>query len=248
MEWVYLSPHLDDVALSCGGLVWQQAHSRRHVSVLTICAGDPPPGEFSEFVLSLHTRWKTSSHAITQRRQEDIESCQLLGAAAHHLSIPDCIYRRGGEQNLPLYPTEESIFGPPHPVETGLLEELAATLASIISDGARVVSPLAIGNHVDHHLTRQAAEKLGLRLWYYADFPYVLKNSQNLEQLEREGWEWQLFPLLEQGVQIWLEAIAAHASQISTFWPDLESMRSEMRAYYRNEHGVRLWRPANSRL
>ncbi|UCH60809.1 MAG: PIG-L family deacetylase [Anaerolineales bacterium] len=243
MQWVYLSPHLDDVTLSCGGLVWQQSHAGQHVSIITICAGDPPPGEYSPFARSLHLRWKTGVQAINQRRQEDLASCQLMGAAAHHMAIPDCIYRRGGPDEQPLYVSEEAIFGALHKDEAGLIDNLVADLAASISDQAVVVSPLALGNHVDHNLTRTAAENLRRRLWYYADYPYVLKNMHAITQLQGQGWQWQLFPLTERAVDIWLEAIAAHTSQISTFWPDLESMRAEVRYYIQREQGVRLWQP-----
>ncbi|NIR65608.1 MAG: hypothetical protein GWN61_15380, partial [candidate division Zixibacteria bacterium] len=38
----------------------------------------------------------------------------------------------------------------------------------------RVVSPLAIGGHVDHVFTRRIAEGWSEALYYYADFPYSL--------------------------------------------------------------------------
>ncbi|MBN2499463.1 MAG: PIG-L family deacetylase, partial [Anaerolineales bacterium] len=57
LKLIYLSPHLDDVALSCGGLVWEQAQAGMAVEVWSVCAGDPPPGELSEYARSLHARW-----------------------------------------------------------------------------------------------------------------------------------------------------------------------------------------------
>jgi len=242
MEWIYLSPHLDDVALSCGGLVWEQAQAGQRVCILTICAGDPSLGEFSALAKSLHARWNTGARAATQRRQEDLASCRLMGATARHLAIPDCIYRRGGEEDQPLYTAEESIFRRLHPAEGDLVRELVAILAASLPAEAQVVSPLALGDHVDHQLTRQGAENLGRRLWYYADYPYVLKNARQLERLEREGWEWQRFPLLARSVGVWQQAIAAHTSQISTFWSSLESMAADIRTYRQSEKGIRLWR------
>ena len=243
MDWVYLSPHLDDVALSCGGLVWSQVQAGEQVSVLTVCAGDPPLGDVSAFAQSLHVRWNTNARSVEQRRMEDLASCQVMGAAARHLAIPDCIYRRGVETGLPLYPSEESIFGGLHPAEAGTIPELSAMLAEQIPAGACVVSPLALGSHVDHLLTRQAAEKLALPLWYYADYPYVLREMEQLTRLADQGWRPQHFPLVEGSLEAWQQAIAAHASQVSTFWPDLESMRKAVRAYNQSVPGSRLWEP-----
>jgi len=42
MHWIYLSPHLDDAVLSCGGIIWQQVQSGHQVEIWTICAADPP--------------------------------------------------------------------------------------------------------------------------------------------------------------------------------------------------------------
>ena len=91
MNWIYLSPHFDDVALSVGGLLWEQSQAGERVSIWTICGGDPPPGDFSPFAEALQARWETGAQSMIIRRAEDIESCHLLGAESVHLSIPDCI-------------------------------------------------------------------------------------------------------------------------------------------------------------
>ena len=133
MQWIYISPHLDDVALSCGGLVWEQTQSGDQVGIWTVCAGDPPPGPFSAFAQSLHNRWGNSRAAIEERRNEDIISCTFLGASYRHFDIPDCIYRRTeihpGEPGASaefLYPSEESLFGPLHPADETLITTLSA--------------------------------------------------------------------------------------------------------------------------
>ena len=68
MEWIYLSPHFDDVALSCGGLLWEQAQAGEGASVWTICAGEVPAGQLSPFAQSLHERWEKGQGAAVQRR------------------------------------------------------------------------------------------------------------------------------------------------------------------------------------
>src|SRR5512147_1498099 len=108
MEWIYLSPHFDDVALSCGALVWEQATAGHTVNIWTVCAGDQPPGPLSPFAKKLHQRWETGGDAVYLRRREDIQSCAQMGAAYRHFSIPDCIYRGSSE---PFYNSEEALFG-----------------------------------------------------------------------------------------------------------------------------------------
>ncbi len=141
MSWLYLSPHLDDAALSCGGLIWEQAQSGEEVSLWTICAGDPPSGPLSPFAESVHARWGTGREASAARRAEDIRSCAILGAAFHHLSIPDCIYRRSPKTGEVLYGSEETIFGPVHPEETLLVSKLARQISRLFKRARRSFAP-----------------------------------------------------------------------------------------------------------
>ncbi|HEX7975017.1 MAG TPA: PIG-L family deacetylase [Anaerolineales bacterium] len=242
MEWIYLSPHFDDIALSCGGLVWEQVRAGDHASVWTICAGRPPDVPLSPFAELLHARWQTGPEAVELRRGEDIASCAQMGAAYRHFSIPDCIYRRSPLDGTALYASEESISGPLHPHEEPLIEALHAELDRALPGAAELVSPLALGGHVDHRLTRAAAERLGRRLWYYADYPYVLRNAGQVEALRETGWQEDVFPISPQGLDAWERAVAAHASQISTFWPDPEAMRLALHDYSYSMGGAALWR------
>ncbi|MGD9093827.1 MAG: PIG-L family deacetylase [Anaerolineales bacterium] len=242
MKWVYLSPHLDDVALSCGGLVWEQSQVGYQVTVLTICAGDPPDVPLSTFAKSLHDRWQTGVEAIVERRREDLVSCQEMRATAIHLSIPDCIYRRSEYEGKPICDSEESLTEPSHHDEGDLIWRLGKELRQLIPPDGEVVCPLTLGGHVDHVLTRRAVEGLDRDLWFYADYPYVGKESSSIQRLIGEDWTSKVFPVSSMGLDAWGRAVAAHASQISTFWSDSGAMRNALFEYYHQEMGVRLWR------
>jgi len=238
MNWVYLSPHFDDVALSVGGLLWEQSTSGERVSVWTICGGDPPPGSLSSFAAALHTRWETGVDSISIRRVEDIESCRLLGAEAVHFSIPDCIYRRSPKNGEHLYASEEALWIPVHPDEKVLVTQIAAEMAKKLHSNAQVVCPLSLGNHVDHRLTRMAAEMLGLPMLFYADYPYVLE-TDNLKALENHpSTQSTISP---KALLAWQRAIAAHQSQISTFWTNLDDMKGAIREYSLLMDGIKLF-------
>lgn len=246
MQWIYLSPHLDDVALSCGGMLWEQAQSAEVPAVWTICAGDPPPGPLSPFAETLHQRWGVGREAILARRREDVLSCTRLGARYMHLPIPDCIYRRSPYSGQALYASEEAIFGALHPDELDLVSELTAFLAQklhkwTIADQVKLLSPLGLGGHVDHRLTRAAAEGLGLSLSYYADYPYVMENEVDTNSIIPPGCELETYPISKAGLQAWVASIAAHRTQISTFWADPKAMERAIHAYAGENGGVRLW-------
>ena len=241
MDWIYLSPHYDDVALSCGGLLWEQAKDGEDVSVWTICASEAPSGNLSPFAQSLHERWESGPSAKALRRSEDLRSCQLLGAEAGHFGILDCIYRLDAGSGLHLYISEEDLFGELHPLEETLVAQLAEVLAGEIPPGAQVVAPLAVGGHVDHRLVQQAAARLDLPVWHYADYPYIEFAGQaewvRLAQREHVDME-----VSNPGLQTWISSIAAHTSQVSTFWPDLEAMAQAIKAYHGRVGGVRLFK------
>jgi LmbE family N-acetylglucosaminyl deacetylase len=227
-------------------LIWEQAHIGDHPQILTICAGDPPPGAFSDFAEMLHERWQAGREAPVQRRKEDEASSAILGAEYRHLTVPDCIYRLSPHSGAHLYDSEEALFGPLHPEEQDLVNSLRDDLAACLPDSAQIVCPLALGGHVDHRLTRLAAEGLDRRLWYYAEYPYVLEAGQQVEELRRNGWRAVIFPLSQEARQAWQQAVAAYASQISSFWDNLSKMQADLRAFEAQVGGIALWRPLDS--
>ena len=240
MEWIYLSPHFDDVAFSCGGLVWEQVKSGDEVSIWTICAGEPPPGPISRYAQSLHKRWETNREAVTVRRAEDWLSNRRMGATSRNYSIPDAIYRRSPVDDTPMYTSDPELFSELRMDEIHLVETLKNELTQALPQVCELVCPLALGGHVDHRLVRTAAEELGKRMWYYADYPYSVNPAQDLDESDRE-MVLRLFPISEMGLRVWQESVAAHSSQISTFWSNTDQMREAIRAYWEPIKGIRLW-------
>jgi len=238
MKWIYLSPHLDDVALSLGGLLWEQSAKDISICIWTICAGDAPPGPLSPFAKSLHERWETGREAIVARRAEDVEACAILGASYRHFTIPDCIYRKNEQTGEYPYKSENSLTSPLHPDEQPLVRALSQSLEASLTPEIQLVCPLALGNHVDHQLTRAAAEQLKIPLWYYADYPYV----QAIPDWELKNMKPTVYPISVEGVTAWGDSVAAYRSQISTFWKNIPEMQVEICDYSRQMKGAILWR------
>jgi LmbE family N-acetylglucosaminyl deacetylase len=235
--WIYLAPHLDDVALSVGGLLWEQTHSGERVAVWTIFAGDPPPGELAPFAKELHARWGTDD-PMPVRRAEDAESCQRLGAADRHFPFADCIYRRSPVTGEYLYASEASLWAAIHPDDAALIEEIAAAIKRELPPEVTLVCPFGLGGHVDHRLVRVAAERLGGPLLYYADYPYALRAENQARLANLPSTVTAISP---EGLLAWQDAVAAHKSQVSTFWKNPAEMRAAIRQYSGQMGGVRLY-------
>ncbi len=241
MRWIYISPHFDDAVLSCGGLIWEQTHSGMPVEIWTICAGDPPPGPSSSLADEMHGNWKTASalETVQLRRVEDQNAARRVGAQAVHFPIPDCIYRRSNTGSL--FYTED-VFIAPNPREKELAEQIAALLTDRLRQYDTLVCPLTIGGHVDHRITRAALEMLDRPLWYYADVPYALRHPEQMPAAV-DGLVGKRFYISSRGLKAWQEAIAAHASQISSLFEDADDMRRLIRDYKLQNDGLTLWEP-----
>ncbi|MGA2503724.1 MAG: PIG-L family deacetylase [Anaerolineales bacterium] len=239
MRWIYISPHFDDAVLSCGGLIWEQTQKRFPVEIWTICAGDAPPGRLSSQAVACHTQWgiKSAREVVAARRQENQEAARRVGAETVDFSISDCIYRRSPAGEV-LYP--EDVFIPINPIEKSLSVDIAAALASEMQPGDAIVSPLAIGGHLDHVLTRLAAERLNCKLWYYADIPYLLQHLEKLAPATK-GLRGIRYLVSTEGLGVWQKGIAAYATQIRMLFKTSTKMRAAIRIYWESQPGFRLW-------
>ncbi len=239
MRWIYLSPHFDDAVLSCGGLIWEQTHSGIAVEIWTVCAGNPPPGPTSNYATGMQQVWNTGTaqETVDLRRLEDRNAGRRVGALVKHLPFPDGIYRRSETGTL-FYP--DSIFSMPHPRDAQLADAISQQLAERLTQYDTLVCPLALGGHVDHQITRMAAEKLKRPLWYYADIPYLLRYPESLAATV-DGMNDKKFFISSKGLSAWQDSIAAHTSQISSLFDNEQNMRQKIKEYLQSSAGLPLW-------
>ena len=236
---LYLSPHLDDAVLSCGGLMAMQDARGEPVSVLTIFAGDPPDWHISPLAADLHARWGKAGPPIAVRRAEDRLACGRLGSAVVHLNFPDAIYRADPEV-MPMYPSEEALFGEVHAQDMDLVEQIWGAFMDVDLSMAEVYCPLAMGGHVDHRIIRLAAEMCKRPLTYYFDFPYVARGGDVPPELGRPSGECVFVPLTEDTIESWANAVTEYQTQLSTFWENDAQLFAELRDYHDSQGGIPL--------
>jgi LmbE family N-acetylglucosaminyl deacetylase len=252
---VYLSPHLDDAALSCGGRIARQRLAGESVLVATICTAAPAPeGPFSELARAFHAAWGLSpAEVVAARLREDEAAMAALDADALWAGELDAIYRH------PLaYNSREALFSRPAP-DDPLLPALHCLMGGLRErlPEAQFYAPLGVGHHVDHQLTCHAALALvGPRLALYDDFPYVARPGE-LER-RRSSLGLQLRPQvlsLDGALARKRSAIAAYASQLAELAQSqlgrdvsadeaLATMDAAVAAYDRQVGGERVWLPA----
>jgi len=234
---VYLSPHLDDVALSCGGLIYRQARDGLRPLVITCFAGTPDYGALSEFAAEQHRRWGQPIDPMGQRQCEDVAAMTGLGAEYEHWEYLDCIYRRHAGSGEFLYASEEALFGSVRGRERELGDRLAVKLcAELSADRTLIHAPLAVGHHVDHQLVLQAALQLcsnGFRVRFYEDYPYA-EDVQSLNQA-LELWTSRLVPMVEtlneEDLKAKIAAIRLYRSQIKVLFGDEASVPPRIESF-----------------
>ncbi len=231
---LFLSPHLDDAVLSCGGTIHQLVARGDSVTVMTLMAGDPPDMLLNTpIVRDLHQRWQAGYSPVETRRQEDIAAVTHLGAHPRHFMLADCVYRFGwtAHKKQAFYPTEETLWGQIHPDDPARI-----TLESLyIAPGATVYFPLGVGRHVDHLIVRDWALSLDKQLARigYAEYPYSQQDDAieaALMALDSCYLEPEPRYLEARDVQAKIDAIACYGSQLSTFWESRGAMAAEVRA------------------
>ena len=216
---VFLAPHYDDVALSCGGTVAALRDEGERPLIVTLFGG-LPGGTLSAFALDMHRRWGVGAKdALAARRQEEACAAAHLGAESHWLDFPDAIYR--GER----YTSDPELFGNVHPSERGVPRALeGALLAYLHGRGItadRFYVPLAVGNHVDHQHARELGRRLaaaGNEVLAYEDYPYA-GDPGGLEEVRRcvesRGSGQSLTRILtEEQLRRRIDAIRCYASQL----------------------------------
>jgi LmbE family N-acetylglucosaminyl deacetylase len=234
---IYLQPHFDDAALSCGGTIALQRATGQRILVVTVFGGMPQRGaELSSFAARTHQRMgigPNAAEAVQQRRAEEAAAAEALRVDTLILDFPDAIYRGSPA----LYTSEDALFGNVNAADLALDEQLAGVLMQLHERAplAVIYSPLGVGHHVDHQLVCSAADRLAQRklaVKFYEDFPYVAQPGA-LETRQKElsiAMEPE-FVEVSGLIRTKEEAVAQYSSQIPQLFGTQDAMRQALRGY-----------------
>ena len=240
--WIFLSAHFDDVVLSAGGLVWELTQRGNKVEIWTICAGDPPAGRpLTEYAQLLHSFWNIGEDVPRKRSLEDASCCAALGETYRRYTVPDNIYRYHPLTGEPIIKENDDQMKPLEPEESYLIPLVTDFIRKNLPETCELAAPLSIGSHRDHVLTRRSAEKLGIRVWHYADYPYLVYGGHTLSDWLPANPETFSLDISPSGIKAWQDGFSCQQSQIPLLYIDESDMRNSIEKYLRSGHGFTLW-------
>jgi LmbE family N-acetylglucosaminyl deacetylase len=242
---IFLSPHFDDIALSCGGMAAHLAKRGARCICLTIFTA-PAPGDapISDYMQDMHGKWANATgHEMATinevRREEERAAMRLLNLQPVWLDLPDAPYRRSaaGEH---FYTSDEQLFGRVDAEERiSLVPRITEEIRRVVRESGtrgrvRVFAPLGVGHHVDHQLVFWAARRLGPRfgVLFYEDYPYAAMPGAVEARITELGLpiDARLTPISEL-IGIKIAAITRYKSQLDVLFGSSANMPAAVRAY-----------------
>ena len=168
---LFLSPHLDDVAFSCGGTVARFAAAGWQCIIAT--AFTQSTANPSGFARDCQTDKGIAADVdyMALRRAEDAVAVAALGAEARWLDFPEAPHRG--------YGSAVELFAGVKP-EDDIYKSLAGRLGELCQSvhPAQVFVPQGLGNHADHlqliRAVRLSVSEAGIA--WYRDTPYAIRH------------------------------------------------------------------------
>ena len=256
---LFISPHYDDIALSCGGTAALVSEAGKDAVVALLFGDHPDPEQpMTPFADHMHAEWgMTADQVIAGRRAEEAESTRILGLRDVFLSFRDAIYR--GDNYL----SDDDLFGSPKGTDFDLPARIVLALEAegFSREGTRVYAPLASGFHVDHQLaflTALLLDQAGWEVWFYEDLPYSLLPGRVEDRVARAGVGLEVAGTVDVS-SVWtkkIDAIMAYPSQLKVIFESYvgagssrEAIDDVMSAYSREagngRNAERFWRVAS---
>lgn len=165
---LFISPHLDDVALSCSKSVSALRRQGFDTMVVTLFSTSDNPTRIG------NRPWEKVSYE--ERKREDLKACESLGAKALYMDFLDAPYR------LQKFSKFNSLFLSSPKNYPQLIKDLAEKIRALIDKHRplKIFAPLGIGWHIDHLLTFEAIYSLktnpkfaDVEFYFYEDRPYT---------------------------------------------------------------------------
>ena len=178
-----LSPHLDDVAFSCGGFAAGLAAAGWDTVLVTAFTRSVTPVTGFALACQLDKGLPPDADYMAIRRAEDRDAGTILACREiRWLDLPEAPHR--GYESAP------ALFGAIHdddPIAAELAAHFTALAAELRPD--LVLAPQGLGNHVDHQqvIAAAGASFPAASVAYYRDTPYAIRQPAAASTLVPAG-------------------------------------------------------------
>jgi LmbE family N-acetylglucosaminyl deacetylase len=185
---VFVEPHFDDVAFSCGGILAALAEAGAPLDLITVfTAGPDAEASLSVLAREVHAQWAAEEPPYDLRRREARRIEERIDVRRKELGLQEVLYRDAA------LTAEDGLFQRGGEDEETVAHAVERRLAEAVGDDARTLfAPLGVGGHRDHRVVHAAVRALASRrpdwaVWYYEDFPYTLDVDALKERVRRLG-------------------------------------------------------------
>ncbi len=142
---IVLSPHLDDGAWSCGGLMARAAEAGCAVEAVTVYTGSPPDTDLPK----LQQKELSEHGSMEERKKEDSAALAILGAKPVWWDVPARIFRKPWLANrLEVFKTPEAEVIQGACLYNTIVERVADLITQ--NPAALIFCPLGAGHMYDH--------------------------------------------------------------------------------------------------
>src|SRR5260221_4259364 len=191
---VIVSPHQDDAVLSCGGLLTQLVGKTDITVVNVFTKAHKKPYTLSTKMFLKASGFTDATLLYQVRFEEDTKVLAMLGIKPVNLDLEDALFRRKKNKTWlgnilsefdHVYPTYRWHIIKNIAKDDYAGEELKKQLIKFKNKKTLVIAPLGIGNHADHVIVGNVCEALFDNLFFYADFPYTIRENSDKTTLPK---------------------------------------------------------------
>ncbi len=238
---LFLSPHFDDVAFSCGATLHALARAGCDVTLCTVFTRSIPQPRGFALACQLDKGLGPEVDYLALRRAEDDAAATALGASrVLRLELPEAPHRG--------YESAAALFGE-YVARDRVAADVAALLAPLLAACDLAFAPQGLGSHVDHRRVREAVVASagergspGAGVFWYRDVPYALRHGDAPPPAAVATLPEYVFEITEASLAAKVAACACYVTQLPFQFGGEAGMRGSLRAFAERE-AARFARP-----
>ncbi len=228
---LFVSPHLDDVAFSCGALAAGLADAGWRTVLATVFTRSVVPAEGFALACQLDKGLGAEVDYMALRRDEDRAAARVLGfAECLHLDLPEAPHRGYGSAAELFAGVREGdgVWAAVAEMLGGLEARVAPSL---------VLAPQGLGGHADHlQVVRAVRKAVHAPVWWYRDTPYAIRHGDGAAPEGMSGLV-GVAVAAGGGMARKVAAACAFASQIGFQFGGAEGAAAALHGFARDEAG-----------